>query len=277
MFEEVIGKSKGVIQTGGCSAVAKTLLRICNYRALACICVISSPEEAGSLTELGARYILLSTDADFETKAAKMCEELKVTVGFDCEGGTVAGKVLNALLTGGVLYTYEDATPAPAISNISPNTLIFDRKKIVGLNLFLWFESKHSLQKMHICDHIQQYFFMYRQDVIGTFSIHEAEKALQMMREVGKQGKILLHLHPRPVAKQSFDAAAIPVSLEETKEGIGAIRPALKVDKDHQNAKKAEYKAPPSPSKAVITLDALLQDEDEVEITSHDLSLPPNP
>ena len=277
MFEEVIGKSKGVIQTGGGSAVAKTLLRLCNYRALPCICVISSPDEAGSLTELGARYILLSSEADFETKAAKMCSELKITVGFDCEGGVVAGKVLNALQAGGVLYTYEDAVPAPAISNISPSTLIFDRKKVVGLNLFLWFESKHSLQKMHICDRIQQYYFMYRQEVMGTFPINEAEKALQMMREVGKKGKILLRLHVLPVPKQLLDAAGIVVGLEETKEASAAVKPALGVDKDHKNAKKAELKGSLSPSKAAITLEALLHDEDEVSMTSHDLSSPPNP
>ena len=112
---------------------------------------------------------------------------------------------------------------------------------------------------------------------MGTFPINEAEKALQMMREVGKKGKILLRLHVLPVPKQLLDAAGIVVGLEETKEASAAVKPALGVDKDHKNAKKAELKGSLSPSKAAITLEALLHDEDEVGMTSHDLSSPPNP
>lgn len=270
MFEEAIGKGKGVIQTGGCSAVAKTLLRVCNYKALACVCVISSPEEAASLTELGARYILLGSDPDFQAKAASLCAELKVTVAFDCQGGGVAGQVFNAMQPGGVLYTYEETNSVPTISHISPSALIFDKKKIMGLNLFVWFEGKYALQKVQICSHIQQYYFMYRQEVVGVYPIHEVRSALQRAREVGRLGKVLMQLRETPVIKLPSETAK--VSKEEAKETIERDNPAFELNKDLQ----AEYY---SASKAVRTVEALLgsDDAEEVEITAHDLSLSSKP
>lgn len=270
MFEEVIGKAKGVIQTGGCSAVAKTLLRVCNYKALVCVCVISSPEEAASLIDLGARHILLSSEQDFQAKATNLCAELKVTVAFDCQGGRVAGEVFNAMQAGGVLYTYEETNSVPPISNISPTALIFDKKKIVGLNLFVWFERKYALQKVQICSHIEQYYFMYRQEVVGVYPIYEVQNALQRTREVGRLGKVLLQLRAIPVVKLPSEI----VSKEEVKESIDRNKSALRIDIALQAAQKAESKAASSPSKAVLTLEALLgnADAEEMEITSHDLS-----
>ena len=266
MFEEAIGKAKGVIQTGGCSAISRTLLRVCNYKALACVCVISTPEEAGTLAELGARYLLLSSDPDFETKAASMCEELAVTVAFDCQGGSVAGQVFNALQPGGVLYSYEEMQPAPVIAGLSPTAFIFGRKKMVGLNLFVWFERKHALQKLHLCNHIQQYYFMYRQEVIDVFPMHEIRNALQKTRETGSQGKVLLQLRILPTTKVP-EVSPLPI---ETKQ-------AIEVSPDLQEVKEAEEEgvetpAPPIASKAAISLDSFpsSQDDEEIEINAQE-------
>ena len=294
MFEEAIGKAKGVIQTGGCSAIARTLLRVCNYKAFACVCVISNPEEAGILVELGARYILLSSDPDFETKAASMCAELAVTVAFDSQGGSVAGQVFNALQPGGALYSYEEAKPAAMISSISPKAFIFERKKIVGLNLFTWFENKHSLQKLHLCNHIQQYYFMYRQEVIDVFPMHEIVNALHKAREVGSQGKIILQLRVLPITKQPSEAAPqleeekqsislekeekLPIRIEE-KAQVGKDKQPIVINEDLQEVKEAEDEesstpAPLAASKAVISLDAfpVYEDSEEIEITSQEPS-----
>lgn len=250
MFEEVFGKSKGVIQTGGSSAVTRTLLRVCNYKAIACICVIDSPEEVESLSVLGAQYILVSSDPDFETKAHALCQELNVRVGFDCVGGCIAGQVLNALQPGGVLYSYEETQPAAPITSIQPKSLIFEHKKLIGLNLFTWFEHKHPLQKLSLCSHIQRYYFMYRQEVMSVFPMHEIQTAVEKSREVGRQGKILLQLRVLPVVKQPSN----PVIQEEEK--------------------KSETQETPSnvSPKKVLSLEQILgkDDDEEVEITTHE-------
>lgn len=262
MFEEAIGKAKAVIQTGGCSAIARTLLRVCNYKGFACVCVISNPEDAGILAELGARYILLSSDPDFEKKAASMCTELEVTVGFDSQGGSVAGQVFNALQPGGLLYSYEETKPADMITNISPQAFIFERKKIVGLNLFMWFESKHALQKLHLCNHIQQYYFMYRQEVIDVFPMHEIVTALHKARDVGSQGKILLQLRILPITKQPSESPQLdqekptittenlqidPIHIEE-KAGIGGNKQVIEVKEDLEEVSEAEDEESSTPA-----------------------------
>ena len=218
MFEEQLGKARAIIQTGGTSSVAKAMLRLCNYRSIACVCVISDPSEAAALADLGAKYILLSADPEFKEKAEGLCRELDIRVGFDTAGGQVAADVINAMVTGGVLYIYEDCLNSQEITGISPQALIFQKKKLIGLNLFPWFRHKKSLQKLTLLRHIQQNHFLYRSDILHTFDMTNALDALEAVRTSESRGLILIHLRALPTSRLTSNPIS-PVTgpAEETK------------------------------------------------------------
>ena len=273
MFEEMISKhhSKAIIQTGGASNLCKMTLRMCNYHSIPCVCVISQPEEATDLAELGAKYILLSSDPLFSGKATDICEELGVSVGFDSIGGAVAGLVFNALTPGGVLYTYEDSLEFTEITDVAPKSLIFEQKKIVGLNLFPWFERKHSLQKLHLMNRIQQLHSMYRPEVIGVFPMHEVLSAVQLTREQGRRGKVLIQLRTLPIVKPSDPDHKLAeiTTLEEEKIAEEPVhRPvAIAVEAVEEDEEPEELEIEHvTHTKAPITLEVASDDEDVIEV-----------
>ena len=223
MFEERLGKARGVIQTGGISSIAKAMLRLCNFRTITCVCVISDPAEAAELADLGGKYILLSTDPDFSEKAEGLCREFEIRVGFDTAGGKVAADVLNAMVTGGVLYEYEDCLESHEITGLRPQALIFQKKKVTGLNLLPWFQRKKSLQKFTLLRHIQQFHFIYRSDVLQTFDMTNTLEALEAVRTSNSRGNVLLHLRALPTSRlSSTPATPIPAQVEEEKNAATA-------------------------------------------------------
>ena len=215
MFEEQLGKAKAIIQTGGASSITKATLRMCNFRGLTCVCVIEDVRDAAALVDIGAKYILISTDPDFSDKAASFCQEFDIHIGLDTSGGKVAGEILNAMGPGGVLYVYESDLNTEEITHINPKSLIFDHKRIKGLNLFPWFQHKKSLQKWNIMRHIQQFYFVYKPDILQTFDMSGVMQALDVVRAVNGRGQVTLHLRALPTTRISV----VPTGEEVKKQG----------------------------------------------------------
>lgn len=200
MFEELLDtlKSTGIIQTAGTPDISCALLRICNYRKLPCVSVVSSAQAADRLFELGARYLIQDTDPKFKEKIAILAEEVTANCAFDSCGGEVAGAVLTALREGGTLYCYEAAYNSQAIAAIQPQTLIFQKKRIVGTDVLAWWYRKTALQKMSLISHIQKYYFMYRTDVLQSFPIGELRAAMLWVGERPGDGIAVLRMDRFP-------------------------------------------------------------------------------
>lgn len=267
MFEEKLGKVKAVIQTGGASSIAKSMLRLCNFRAITCVCVISDPAEATALADLGGKYILLSTDPDFSEKAEGLCKEFDIRVGFDTAGGKVAADVLNAMVSGGVLYVYEDCLESQEITGISPQALIFQNKKVTGLNLFPWFQHKKSLQKLALLRHIQQFHFIYRSDILHTFDMTCTLDALAAVRTSNSRGNVLLHLRALPTSRvSSSPATPIPAQVEEEKTAAKASEAvAIAIDELEEDEEDRDIQQVPElpDTKFVGTVSLGCEDGDE--------------
>ena len=200
MFEELLDalKSTGVIQTAGVPDISCAFLRICNYRKLPCVSVVSSMQVADRLFELGARYLILDTDPKFKEKIAILAQEVTADCAFDSCGGEVAGAVLTALGEGGTLYCYEVAYNSTVISEIQPQALIFQKKRMIGVDVLAWWNRKTALQKMSIISHIQKYYFMYRTDVLQSFPIGDLRAAMAWTGERPGDGIAVLRMDRFP-------------------------------------------------------------------------------
>ena len=200
MFEEQLERSrcKAIIQTGGASDVCCALLRVCNYRSLGCVSVVRNEEEASSMLRLGAKFLILESDPKFREKIAVLAEETGANVAFDCVGGTVAAAIFDALGEGGTLYCHEVTYTSAEISGIKPGSLIFQKKKIVGLDFMSWFSQKNSIQKLTTFNHIQKFDFMYRTDTIEPFPISDVYSAVQAVNSHNGRGMAVLRIDSIP-------------------------------------------------------------------------------
>lgn len=200
MFEEQLDmlKSTGIIQTTGALDISCALLRVCNYRKLQCVSVVNNVQAADRLFELGARYLIQDSDPKFHEKIVFLAQEVTANCAFDCCGGEVAGAVLNALGDGGTLYCHEIAYNSTDIASIEPQALIFQKKRVIGVDVISWWQRKTALQKLSLISHIQKYYFMYRTDVLQSFSIGELRAAMLWVRERPGNGLAVLKMDRFP-------------------------------------------------------------------------------
>eukprot|EP01015_Nassula_variabilis_P014843 TRINITY_DN2230_c0_g1_i4.p2 TRINITY_DN2230_c0_g1~~TRINITY_DN2230_c0_g1_i4.p2 ORF type:complete len:130 (+),score=43.95 TRINITY_DN2230_c0_g1_i4:66-455(+) len=85
-----------------------------------------------------------TSDNDWEDQLKKQAKELDAKCCFEAIAGDMTGKVLQNMPNGSVLYVY-GALSGKDCSNITPVDLIFKKKKIEGLWLTDYIQSKGML------------------------------------------------------------------------------------------------------------------------------------
>lgn len=200
MFEELIdaAKATAVVQTSGVPDISSAFLRVCNYRNIQCVSVVKDAQSADRLFSLGARYLIQDADPKFAEKIAVLAQELNATMAFDASGGDVAGAVLSGLCPGGVLYSHEVTYDSQSITSLPPSSLIFQHKRLLGLDPFSWWDSKSALQKLTLISHIQKSYFMYRTESFHNFSISMIKTALEWTKNHPGDGVTVIEMNHFP-------------------------------------------------------------------------------
>eukprot|EP00358_Blepharisma_japonicum_P002237 CAMPEP_0202945388 /NCGR_PEP_ID=MMETSP1395-20130829/6405_1 /ASSEMBLY_ACC=CAM_ASM_000871 /TAXON_ID=5961 /ORGANISM="Blepharisma japonicum, Strain Stock R1072" /LENGTH=179 /DNA_ID=CAMNT_0049645355 /DNA_START=350 /DNA_END=886 /DNA_ORIENTATION=+ len=123
---------KAIIQTAAASSLGKMILRSCIKENIPVINVVRRDEQVKVLKEIGAKYIVNSSNRNFEYELKKHIDSLNATAAFDCVGGEMTGSLINLLGKNSVVYVY-GMLSQEKIAEIDPAELIFNRKKIEGL------------------------------------------------------------------------------------------------------------------------------------------------
>jgi len=124
-------KLKAIVHTAGASALGKMLVRFARENGISVICVVRRQEQVDTLKELGAQYIVNSSNADWKATLAALCTEHNATLGFEAIAGSTTGEVLSAMPPNSELMVYGGLSEQ-ACSAISPTELIFKGKKVSG-------------------------------------------------------------------------------------------------------------------------------------------------
>lgn len=97
---------KGIIATAGNSATGMAMLGICQAYDVPLISLVR--EEAGKkeLEALGAKHVLVQSDADYRQQLQQTIQELQTTAVFDGVGGAVLSNLIDVLLPGSTVYSY---------------------------------------------------------------------------------------------------------------------------------------------------------------------------
>jgi hypothetical protein len=87
---------KAMVHTAAASNLGQMLLKLCLQENIDLICVVRSSEQANILKELGAKYVINSTDDDFKKQLVNAMAETGATLAFDAIGG---GRMADTLLS----------------------------------------------------------------------------------------------------------------------------------------------------------------------------------
>eukprot|EP00930_Biecheleria_cincta_P001482 TRINITY_DN102620_c0_g1_i1.p1 TRINITY_DN102620_c0_g1~~TRINITY_DN102620_c0_g1_i1.p1 ORF type:complete len:363 (-),score=51.78 TRINITY_DN102620_c0_g1_i1:137-1225(-) len=141
----VVGIVDRVRQTGGkvfiytaaASQLGQMLVKYCKTQGVTLINIVRRPEQAEILENLGADYIVDSSNADWKAKLEQLIKELDVKHAFDCISGDMPGTLLTMLPPGGRVWVYGRLSDSP-VGGIQPLDLIYRGKKIEGFLLTTW-------------------------------------------------------------------------------------------------------------------------------------------
>ncbi len=87
-----------LVHTAAASNLGQMLQRICLADGIALVNVVRSPEQAAILRDLGAAYVVDTSDADADAQLTEAVAATGATLAFDAiGGGTLAGRILAAM------------------------------------------------------------------------------------------------------------------------------------------------------------------------------------
>ncbi len=135
---------RSVVLNAGASSLAKMFLRFSMVRQFPVISIVRREEQVRQLTEMGAKFIINTSDDDWQRKLKTMAAKLDARVFADAIGGRDAGIALQLLPSGTTMLNY-GALSGKSISGVAEADLIFYEKTITGFWLGTWMNTLKPL------------------------------------------------------------------------------------------------------------------------------------
>jgi NADPH:quinone reductase len=193
------GKHRAMVSTAAASTLGGMLLRLGKRHDLPIIHVVRRQEQVDGIRELGGKYVLNSSDADFVEQLRTMAHKLQATLLLDAISGTMTQQLADAAPYGSTVLLY---------SLMSFQDCVIDSRNAFVKNLhfdgwFLpnWLREKNLLQALQL--------FQRAQSLLGTdlkspihkrFPLAEVQKGIETYVNHMSAGKILLVANPQEVA-----------------------------------------------------------------------------
>ena len=150
------GEHKAIISTAACSSLGRMIERHFAVAGIDVINVVRREGQVDMLKAANVKYILNSSDEDFEEKLKEMCKTVKPTCLLDAVAGELCGTILNAMPKKSVAHIYGMLSMKP-VSGISGGALIFEQKEVHGFHLKFWLKEKSKLGMMWMADNLSEY------------------------------------------------------------------------------------------------------------------------
>ncbi|OQS02561.1 zinc-binding dehydrogenase family protein [Thraustotheca clavata] len=177
--ETAIAKDvKAIVHTAGASALGKMLVRHAKENGINVVAVVRRQEHVDTLKEIGAEYIVNTSDADWHKQLKEITSELNATIGFDAVGGSTAGAVLSAMPANSELFVY-GALSGEGISGVSARDLIFLNKKVSGFWLVQYLRHRGAGMAEMIGKVASALTTTFRTKIRVSYPLEEAAAAFQ--------------------------------------------------------------------------------------------------
>jgi len=184
-------KQRAIINTAAASALGKMVIKLGQKYGVPVISIVRREEQIEILKKEGAKYIVNSSDTNFETKLKELAHKLNATVIFDAVGGKMVQQLLDAAPIGSKLFIY--GRLSDEVCEISPGDLIFTGNQIEGFWLSEWLKDKSIIQSYRNTQKIKSLL----SQELGTtihkqFSPEQISEAIETYTNNMSKGKVLI-------------------------------------------------------------------------------------
>ena len=185
------GRHRAIAQTAAASALGQMIRNLAARRNVPVVNVVRRKEQAEALQRSGARYVLDSSETEFEERLREVCHRLNVMQAFDAVAGELTGILLRALPEGGRLTVYGALSGEGCL--VDPRSLIFEGKSVEGFWLSEWLRSQSFVSKLIATARVQGLLAGdLKTEIRGRFSLEQAAQGINQYVTQMTGGKILL-------------------------------------------------------------------------------------
>lgn len=192
------GGHRAFVNTAAASQLGRMLVRMAKKRDIPLINVVRRHEQAEMLKSLGADHVLVSEDADFDSKLADLTHRLNATLVLDAISGAFTQRLVDASPANSLILLYSNLSASPA--QINPNSLWFYNRRVEGFFLGTWSKRQGLLKVLNVIRQVQQ---LTGNDIQVTFQkripLAEAQAGLDQYQKNMTAGKILLAIDQKEV------------------------------------------------------------------------------
>jgi len=183
---------KAIVQNAGGGQVAEFIRVLASFNGIEVINIVRKEEHVKWLREKENKYILDSSEEDFEEKLAYLTKDLRATIAYDAVGGEATSLLLRAMPKSSTVVLYGGLS-GKAISDVDPFDIIFEDKKLVGFNLNLWNVEKTKVEFDSVSDEIQNLIIngKMKTEIRGSFQLDNVVDGIRVYIKSMSAGKVL--------------------------------------------------------------------------------------
>jgi len=185
------GKHKALANTASASALGRMILRLGQRFNYPVVHIVRRQAQVDLLRNMGAEYVLNSSDPDFDQQLRRTFRALDVTLALDAIAGEMTGHLLDALPRGGSVILYGGLSSTTVVTSGLP--LVFDKKSICGFYLIDWLSSLNLMRLMTATFSIQRLLATDLQtSVRARIPLEQGITVLETYASEMTQGKFLI-------------------------------------------------------------------------------------
>ncbi len=106
------GGHAAFVNTAAASALGRMLVRLALKNNIPLINIVRRPEQAELLHSLGAKHVLVSSEADFHAQLSTLAHKLKATFFLDAIGGEFTQHLIDAAPDDSLILLYSNLSEA---------------------------------------------------------------------------------------------------------------------------------------------------------------------
>eukprot|EP00127_Corallochytrium_limacisporum_P006313 Clim_evm24s225 gene=Clim_evmTU24s225 len=179
---------KAFINTAAASALGKLLIRWSKAQGVETINLVRREEQAELCRQEGAKYVINSSDPDWEEKLKAAIDETDCHFAYDCVGGTMPKQLLEVLPERSELCLYGNLTGGDPVFSSS---IIFGDRKITGFTVPEVMAKMSLIQKLFALRKLTNGMGkVFKSSVNKTFPLDEATDAYAFYVNNMTSGKV---------------------------------------------------------------------------------------
>lgn len=185
---------RAIVQSAAASAVGRMVLRLGLRFGMPMVHIVRRPAQVELLRDLGAEYVLNSSEEGFAERLRQLCHDLQATMAFDAVAGELTGTLLQAMPRHSRVLVYGGLSGQP--SQVGPTETIFGEKVVAGFWLSSWLPKLNFFQRLRVGVTVQQLLGdELRTEVQARVPLWEAQRGLKMYTQQMTTGKVLIVPH----------------------------------------------------------------------------------